>query len=178
MPTIAEAISDLRDQLITATSQGENEQIRFRPQSIELELSLVYGTQGGAEAKAGWHIFSLGVKGDASRQSTHRVKLTLDPVKVMPKSGHGSPPGGTPVINDEQAAPLDDDDSLWSSITRAIQKRALAKGDDTSNDFLLESSQEIRSLFNRIINTIDRDLRSERVTIVKCEPKEVKDYAT
>ena len=79
--TLAEAIRELRAQLLEATTGGEGAPIRFVPKSAELELAITFDVE--AEAGGGFKVFSLiDLSGKAKRadQNTHTVKLTLEPV--------------------------------------------------------------------------------------------------
>ena len=81
--TLAQAISEIRAQLIEANAQSKNEAIRFVATEIEVELEIVFKLE--AEAGAGFKLFSLvDVSGKAKRgdESTHRVVLKLTPENV------------------------------------------------------------------------------------------------
>ena len=79
--TLAQAIAEIRAQLIEANAQSKNEAIRFVATEIEVELEIVFKLE--AEAGAGFKLFSLvDVSGKAKRgdESTHKVTLKLTPV--------------------------------------------------------------------------------------------------
>ena len=75
---VAQAIADLREQIIAAQIQGVEKDIRFTVRSVELEMQLVLTTEASGEAKIGWGVLSLGGGGKASDAVTHKLKLTLD----------------------------------------------------------------------------------------------------
>jgi hypothetical protein len=79
--TLAEAIRELRSQLLQATTEGQDSEIRFVPKSVEVELGITFTV--GAEAGGGVKVFSLvnlSGKASAENESAHKVKLTLEPV--------------------------------------------------------------------------------------------------
>ncbi len=79
--TLAHAIRELRAQLAEAAVEGEKAAIRFVPKSVEVELGITFEAE--AEAGGGFKLFSLidlSAKAKAGQESTHKVKLTLEPV--------------------------------------------------------------------------------------------------
>jgi hypothetical protein len=79
--TLAEAIRNLREQLVEATAEGKDSAIRFVPNSVEVELSITFNKE--AEAGGGFKLFSLvdlSGKAKVGDQATHRIKLALQPV--------------------------------------------------------------------------------------------------
>lgn len=85
---LADAIRELRQELARAIAEGEGESLRFKPGPIELELQLEIGKEGGAKAGVKWFVVSASAEGKVTQASTHKVKLTLQPV---------SPEGGEDV---------------------------------------------------------------------------------
>jgi hypothetical protein len=81
--TLAQAIAEIRAQLIEANAQSINEAIRFIATEIEVELEIVFKLE--AEAGVGFKLFSLvNVSGKANRgnESTHKVTMKLSPVNA------------------------------------------------------------------------------------------------
>jgi len=79
--TLAQAIRELRAQLVEAASEGEKTEIRFIPKSVDVELGITFNVE--AEAGGGFKLFSLidlSGKATAGNESAHKVKLTLEPV--------------------------------------------------------------------------------------------------
>jgi hypothetical protein len=79
--TLAQAIRELRWQLVEAATEGEGSPIRFVPKSVEVELSITFDVE--AEAGGGFKLLSLidlSAKAKAGKESSHKVKLTLEPV--------------------------------------------------------------------------------------------------
>jgi hypothetical protein len=89
--SLAQAIRHLRSQLEEAAKEGKNADLRFVPKAVEVELSISFAVE--SEAGGGVKIFSLvdlSGKAKGSDASTHRVKLTLEPVGRdgnLPSSG-------------------------------------------------------------------------------------------
>lgn len=79
--TLAQAIRELRAQLVEAAAAGEGTEIRFLPRSVEVELGITFNVE--AEAGGGFKLFSLidlSGKAKTGNESAHKVKLTLEPV--------------------------------------------------------------------------------------------------
>ncbi|XUL92084.1 trypco2 family protein [Streptomyces galilaeus] len=76
---LAELIAQLRAELTAAMRAGEDSGLRFELGPVELELALSVGKEGGAGGKVRFWVAGLGTEGKASRTSTQRIKLVLDP---------------------------------------------------------------------------------------------------
>jgi hypothetical protein len=79
--TVAEAIRELRTQLQTVSAEGAKEKIRFLPKSVEVELNITFSVE--AEAGGGfklWSLIDLSGKAKTGDESSHKVKLVLEPV--------------------------------------------------------------------------------------------------
>ena len=79
--TLADAVREIRAQLLMAAMEGEDQPIRFMPKSVEVELGIVFTLE--AEAGAGfkiWSLVDLSSKGKVGDETTHKVKLVLEPV--------------------------------------------------------------------------------------------------
>jgi hypothetical protein len=81
-PTIplAQAIEDLRSELLNAMRKGVGQELQFRLQPIELELEIAVTWDGEANSGIKFWIVELGAKGTYESASTHRLKLVLEPV--------------------------------------------------------------------------------------------------
>jgi hypothetical protein len=77
---LAEAIREMRRQIVLATVEGQREEVRFRLGPIELELQVQLEKSAEAEAGIKAWVLSAGSSGKVSSAQTHRIKLTLDPV--------------------------------------------------------------------------------------------------
>ena len=78
--TVAEAIKLLRTQLEDAQREGIGKGLRFLAKSVEVELAIVFKTE--VEGHAGVKAWFLDISGKtkASDETTHKVKLMLEPV--------------------------------------------------------------------------------------------------
>lgn len=77
--TIAQALRELRAQIIESSLEGENAPLRFIPKSVEVELGISFDVE--TEAGGGVKLLSLldlSAKAQAGTGSTHKVKLTLE----------------------------------------------------------------------------------------------------
>src|SRR5215831_8833332 len=77
---LTEAISALRRQLGEAMRAGEDEDIRFRLGSVELEFALTVKKDVHGDGGVRFGVISLGAGGGLSRDTVQRVKLTLQPI--------------------------------------------------------------------------------------------------
>jgi hypothetical protein len=78
--TLAEAVKGIRSELSEAMAAGVGERLRFEVGPVELEFAV--DVQRDLQAKAGvkvW-VIEIGGSGGLSRDSSHRVKVTLNPV--------------------------------------------------------------------------------------------------
>jgi hypothetical protein len=78
--TLAEAIKGIRAELSEAMAAGAGERLRFEVGPVELEFAV--DVQRDLQAKAGVKVWVVEIGGSSgfSRDSSHRVKLTLNPV--------------------------------------------------------------------------------------------------
>lgn len=79
--TLAQAIRELRAQLVEAAAEGEGSAVRFVPKSVQVELGITFDVE--AEAGGGFKLFSLidlSGKAKTGSESAHKVTLTLEPV--------------------------------------------------------------------------------------------------
>jgi len=81
--TLAEAVEGVRAELTEAMAAGENERLRFDVGPVELEF--VVDVQRDANASAGVKVWvvQIGASGGMSRDSSNRVKVTLNPVDTV-----------------------------------------------------------------------------------------------
>jgi hypothetical protein len=78
---LAKVIADLRNELLTAVSEGKGKELRFKLQPVEVELSVDITWSGEVEAGVKFWVLELGsAKATREQTSGHRLKLTLDPV--------------------------------------------------------------------------------------------------
>ncbi len=74
------AVKALRSELYAAMEAGADEKLQFRLGPVELELGLEVSNEAGGDAGIRFWVVSLGGKAGRTSTSTHRVKLTLNPV--------------------------------------------------------------------------------------------------
>ncbi len=79
MIELAEVIRELRRELHDAINGGKDEPLRFEAGPIELEATIAVERQGGAGAKLRFWVVEAGGDAKATRSSTQRIKLTLQP---------------------------------------------------------------------------------------------------
>jgi hypothetical protein len=89
--TISQAVCDLRQQILNALEQTEDDgRIIFKTEAAELEFTVVYGRklQGGTEASA-WSVVTGSNLAKSNNQNTHKVKLLLKIIDVMAPAATG-----------------------------------------------------------------------------------------
>jgi hypothetical protein len=74
------AIGQVREQLTKAIEEGKDSPVAFRAGPVELEFEVEFTASGGGETGVKVWVVSVGAKGDVSRGTTHRLKVTLTPV--------------------------------------------------------------------------------------------------
>jgi hypothetical protein len=78
--TVARAIKQLRAELAEAQREGSSKELRFLTRSVEVELNVVFKTEiEGSGAVKAWFLDVSG-KAKNADETTHRVKLVLEPV--------------------------------------------------------------------------------------------------
>lgn len=77
---LASAIQALRQELIAAVDEGQDQQVRFALGDIELEFQVQIAREGKAKAGIAFWVLSLGGEGARSTAQTHTVRLSLSPV--------------------------------------------------------------------------------------------------
>jgi hypothetical protein len=78
--SLADLIFQLRGDLYRAAWQGEGKDPRFVVGPVELELTVVVDSSRSAGASAALWVVDVSAQGKQSAQTTHRIKLTLQPV--------------------------------------------------------------------------------------------------
>jgi hypothetical protein len=77
---LSDAIGALRREVASARLAGVGEPVRFGLGPVELEFELEVKRNGEGEAGVRFGVVTLGGKGSQSSGSTHRLKVTLNPV--------------------------------------------------------------------------------------------------
>jgi hypothetical protein len=93
---LADAIKALRQELATATEEGQGKSVRFELGPVEMEFLLQVTKDAGGSAGVQFWVVSLGGQTGISSGSTHRVKLALTPKDAS---------GGSPLISDTEKMP-------------------------------------------------------------------------
>jgi hypothetical protein len=98
---LASAIQALRQELIAAVDEGQDQQVRFALGDIELEFQVEIAREGRAKAGIAFWVLSLGAEGSRSTGRTHTVRLSLTPVAASETGAKGplivgSPQAGRP----------------------------------------------------------------------------------
>jgi hypothetical protein len=89
---LAETIDLVRKELQRAADLGARERLAFRPESVEIELDVVFERSTGQDAGLRVWVLSAGAKVASSKARTERLKVTLAPVERSS--------GRTPEISD------------------------------------------------------------------------------
>mgnify|MGYP006976779593 CR=1 FL=1 len=79
---LADAIRQLRAELLAATEEGEGQALRFTVESVELELNLVLDTRKKLDGRFSVWRVSAGAGRERGRQETHRMTLKLKPQRA------------------------------------------------------------------------------------------------
>jgi len=87
---VEEAIRTLRAELTAAMLEGEGQQLQFRAGPIELEFLVQVSREKGADAGIRFWVVSIGGSAKATSNTTHRIKLTLNPIALDGKDGEMS----------------------------------------------------------------------------------------
>ena len=77
---LGDAVRALRAELTAAIADAKGEELRFELGPVEMEFLLEVTTEASADAGVRFWVVSFGGKAGRTHGSTHRVKLTLDPV--------------------------------------------------------------------------------------------------
>ena len=80
---LADAVANLRAELLDAIEKGDESRLRFDIKGIELELNVVVTREGQGGGKVSFKLFGLGAEanlgGKISDAMTQKLKLTLQP---------------------------------------------------------------------------------------------------
>jgi hypothetical protein len=76
---LSDAIEQVRVELERAIVAGTDSQVAFRAGPVELEFQVAFEATGSADAGVRVWVLSAGAKAQATRSTTHRLKVTLTP---------------------------------------------------------------------------------------------------
>jgi hypothetical protein len=79
MIELSDVLRELRSELDRARNAAADEELGFELGPIELEVTVGVEQTGGVGGKVRFWVLELGGDGRASRNSTQRIKLTLQP---------------------------------------------------------------------------------------------------
>ncbi len=82
---LSDAIENLRAELARSREEGASKNLQFNVGSIELDLEVVAENETSDDAKINWWIFGGGINAKVKHASTHKLKLTLEPVDANRK---------------------------------------------------------------------------------------------
>lgn len=77
---LAEAVAQLRREIVASMAAARDEAVQFQIGAIELELQVQLATKAGVKGEAKWVVVSFAAEASGERTRTHRIKLTLTPV--------------------------------------------------------------------------------------------------
>jgi Trypsin-co-occurring domain 2 len=83
---LAQAIEELRAELLAALKEGAGKELQFRLKPIELELKVAVTKSAEANGGIKFWVADLSGKGTYENAVTHNLKLTLE---VVGKDGRG-----------------------------------------------------------------------------------------
>jgi hypothetical protein len=84
---LADVVRGVRSELRAAMAEGQGSDLRFEVGPVELEFAVDVRKDAAVDVSARVYVVSFGAKGGGSTASTHRLKLTLNPVDA-----HGNRP--------------------------------------------------------------------------------------
>ncbi|HJP64977.1 MAG TPA: trypco2 family protein [Actinomycetota bacterium] len=77
---LAEAIRTLRAELAASQDEGSDNSVRFNVGPVELEFQVELSREAGVEGGVQFWVVSIGGKGSVASTTSHRLKLSLEPV--------------------------------------------------------------------------------------------------
>lgn len=77
---LAELLASLRAEINRARLDSAKDDVRFRVDSIDLELHVAVEKEAGVDAGVRFWVVSMGGKGSAKSSETHVIKLSLGAV--------------------------------------------------------------------------------------------------
>jgi hypothetical protein len=79
---LAEAIDQVRKELIEAQLKGKKESLQFRMGEVKLEFAVELAREGGGEAGVKLWVVNVGAKGTVTSTKTHTVTVTMSPQTI------------------------------------------------------------------------------------------------
>lgn len=83
---LSEVVQDLRSQIAGAEVRAQKEALRFKLNSVEIELTVVARRELGGDAKVKFSVLGWGVEagtaGKIAQEQTHKIKLSMTPSRA------------------------------------------------------------------------------------------------
>jgi len=76
---LADAVQNLRRELISAVEAGKDEPLRFDLEEVKLELNVVLASEARGDAGVKFYVFNVGASGSDRTSETQKITLTLKP---------------------------------------------------------------------------------------------------
>jgi Trypsin-co-occurring domain 2 len=76
---LSDAIGQVRAELERAIEVGKDSPVAFRAGPVELEFQVAFEATASVDAGVRVWVLSAGTKGEATRSTSHRLKVTLTP---------------------------------------------------------------------------------------------------
>ncbi|WP_426324882.1 trypco2 family protein [Microbacterium sp. E-13] len=77
---LSDAIENVRAELEDAIRRGAGSDVAFEAGPVEMEFEVAFSAEGGGGASFKVWVVDVSARGDVSRTSTNRLKVTLQPV--------------------------------------------------------------------------------------------------
>ncbi|MEV6012986.1 trypco2 family protein [Streptomyces sp. NPDC051976] len=77
---LGDTVSAVREQLQRAMDEGQGKTLKFRTGPVEMEFAVEVKKEAGVKARVLVLPWSFGAEGAVGATSTHRIKITLQPV--------------------------------------------------------------------------------------------------
>lgn len=77
---LSDAVEHIRAELEKAIRLGEQSTVAFEAGPVEMEFEVAFSAEGGGGASFKVWVVDISARGDVSRASTNRLKITLQPV--------------------------------------------------------------------------------------------------
>jgi hypothetical protein len=87
---LEEVIRTIRAELTAAMLEDAGGVVRFRPGPVELEFLVQVSREKGADGGVKFWVISIGGSAKATSSTTHRIKVTLDPLDPNEERASGT----------------------------------------------------------------------------------------
>lgn len=83
---LSDAIENLREELKRSKNNGQNQDLKFNVNSVEIELEVVAEEEAGSSAKVNWYIFGGSTSSKDKEVSKHKLKINLQVTEFNPNT--------------------------------------------------------------------------------------------